>query len=121
MAGRATACGSHRSTGPVVEKRQIFMFLSCGTSLERIAPESLTRHLFEFVHGDIWRHLSKWPQDRVDGQIRCLRAAKNPSRLSGRARHCERIPLADARWDGTETNWVACRTPVPNGVGTEAR
>src|SRR5271170_3195851 len=28
--------------------------LSCGTSLERIAAESATRHLFEFVHCDIW-------------------------------------------------------------------
>jgi hypothetical protein len=50
-----------------VEKRQMSMFLSCGTSPERIAAESLTRHLFEFVHGDIWRHLSRGLQDRVDG------------------------------------------------------
>jgi hypothetical protein len=29
---------------------------SCGTSLERIAPESLTRRLYEFVHGHMsWR------------------------------------------------------------------
>jgi len=41
------------------------MCLSCGTSLERIAPESLTRNLFGFVHGDISRHSNLGPQDRV--------------------------------------------------------
>ena len=40
--------------------------LSCGTSLERIAPESLTRCLSDFVHGHIWRHRARVPQDRVE-------------------------------------------------------
>jgi hypothetical protein len=66
------------NTAPAVEKHQTFMCLSCGTSLERIAPESLTRHLFEFVHGDIWRHLSKELQDRVVHKIRWARGAKRP-------------------------------------------
>src|SRR5215467_4853049 len=70
-------------TTPAVGKRQIFMCLSCGTSLEQIAAESLTHHLFEFVHGDIWRHPSRGPQDRVAGQIRLLRAA--PTTPQGRA------------------------------------
>src|SRR5262245_16737127 len=43
--------------------------LSCGTSLERIAPESLTRSLSEFVHGHISRHLPHDLQNRVDGPI----------------------------------------------------
>src|SRR5215475_817859 len=42
--------------------------LSCGTSLERIAPESLTRSLSEFVHGHIWWHALGAPQNRVRGK-----------------------------------------------------
>ena len=42
--------------------------LSCGTSLERIAPESLTRSLSEFVHGHIWWHGLGTPQNRVRGR-----------------------------------------------------
>src|SRR5258706_8535731 len=49
--------------------------LNCGTSLERIAPESLTRSLSEFVHGHIWWHGLCAPQNRVSGQkgggLRC--------------------------------------------------
>jgi hypothetical protein len=41
--------------------------LSCGTSLERIAPESLTRALSEFVHGHISCHHHIVPPDRVAG------------------------------------------------------
>src|SRR5262249_61483975 len=41
------------------------MCLSCGTSLERIAAESLTRGLFPFVHGDISRHSVHQLQDQV--------------------------------------------------------
>src|SRR5262249_36976427 len=39
--------------------------LNCGTSLERIAPESLTQSLSEFVHGHIWWHGLCAPQNRV--------------------------------------------------------
>ena len=42
--------------------------LNCGTSLERIAPESLTPSLSEFVHGHIWWHSLCTPQNRVSGQ-----------------------------------------------------
>jgi hypothetical protein len=41
--------------------------LSCGTSLERIAPESLTRRLSEFVHGDMSWAPSGVPPHRVNG------------------------------------------------------
>ena len=41
--------------------------LSCGTSLERIAPESLTRRLSEFVHGHMsWRG-RRTPPNPVNG------------------------------------------------------
>ena len=39
--------------------------LSSRTSLERIAPESLTRALYGFVHGDIWQTPGVQPQDGV--------------------------------------------------------
>ena len=42
--------------------------LNCGTSLERIAPESLTPSLSEFVHGHIRWHSLCTPQNRVSGQ-----------------------------------------------------
>src|SRR5262245_2815343 len=45
------------------------MCLSCGTSLERIAAESLTRGLFPFVHGDISRHSVHELQDQVAGRL----------------------------------------------------
>src|SRR5262249_13195177 len=44
--------------------------LNCGTSLERIAPESLTRSPSEFVHGHIWWHALCIPQNRVKGPAR---------------------------------------------------
>src|SRR5689334_11661356 len=40
-------------------------WLSIRTSLERIAPESLTRGLYDFVHGDIWPALQPQLQDGV--------------------------------------------------------
>jgi hypothetical protein len=47
-----------------------------GTSLERIAAESLTRPLSEFVHRDIWRcHLAA-TQDQVVGRIRYHRNSR---------------------------------------------
>lgn len=42
--------------------------LSIGTSLERKAPESLTRGQCGFVHGDIWQPASVRAQDRVAGR-----------------------------------------------------
>src|SRR5262245_1662430 len=55
----------HNITGKDVESRGRGLCLSCGTSLERIAAESLTRRLSEFVHGHMSRHGSKLPQHRV--------------------------------------------------------
>jgi hypothetical protein len=48
-----------------VKCRWTGLCLSCGTSLERIAPESLTRHLYNFVHGHIWARTSTCPLDGV--------------------------------------------------------
>jgi hypothetical protein len=39
--------------------------LSFGTSLEQIAPESLTRAKFRFVHGNIWEAGPRAALDRV--------------------------------------------------------
>src|SRR6187401_3561264 len=41
------------------------LWLSCGTSLERIAAESLTRAEFDFVHGHISRPPFWGPLNRV--------------------------------------------------------
>src|SRR5262249_28249727 len=38
----------------ITMRRQTCVWLSFRTSLERIAPESLTPALYGFVHGDIW-------------------------------------------------------------------
>jgi len=48
-----------------VEERAAWMRASFGTSLERIAAESLTRQQFEFVHGDMSRYIIEAIQDRV--------------------------------------------------------
>src|SRR6516164_6611610 len=76
--------------------------LNCGTSLERIAPESLTQSLSEFVHGHIWWHGLCAPQNRVKAieTGKPLDAAKDlMARLSaefrgmgGRARRPRRTP-----------------------------
>ena len=39
--------------------------LRCGTSLERITAESLTRKLFDFVHREIWEDWRTAIPDRV--------------------------------------------------------
>src|SRR5581483_6458610 len=39
--------------------------LRCGTSLERIAAESATLALFDFVHRDIWHEPAQTIPDRV--------------------------------------------------------
>src|SRR5262249_25692760 len=46
-------------------RRWKVLCLSCGTSLERIAPESLTRLLFEFVH---W-HMSRHPDPNLQNEV----------------------------------------------------
>jgi hypothetical protein len=63
----------HRQIGQIKHARQATgkavgaLCLNCGTSLERIAPESLTPSLSEFVHGNIWWHPLCVPQNRVSG------------------------------------------------------
>jgi hypothetical protein len=42
----------------ITTRRSKALCLRCGTSLERIAAESATRTLFEFVHREIWMHRS---------------------------------------------------------------
>src|SRR6185437_5044251 len=54
-----------RRASCITMRRQKRPQLSFGTSLERIAPESLTRGLYDFVHGDIWRAAPSGLQDRV--------------------------------------------------------
>jgi hypothetical protein len=43
--------------------------LRCGTSLERIAAESATLALFDFVHRDIWHPSAPTIPDRVVGVV----------------------------------------------------
>src|SRR5262249_44447176 len=56
------------------ERAVASLCLACGTSLERIAPESLTQCLSEFVHGPIWGHRPGAPQNRVSGRKRGVRS-----------------------------------------------
>ena len=49
----------------ITMRRRACAWLSFRTSLERIAPESLTPELYGFVHGDIWRAMAAQPQDGV--------------------------------------------------------
>ena len=62
--------GQIRHARQASEKAVGALCLNCGTSLERIAPESLTRSLSEFVHGNIWWAGLCAPQNRVSGQKR---------------------------------------------------
>ena len=48
-------------------RRSACSWLSFRTSLERIAPESLTPKLYDFVHGDIWLEITAQLQDGVAG------------------------------------------------------
>ena len=108
-------------------------WLSFRTSLERIAPESLTPALYGFVHGDIWRAPAAQPQDGV-AQARFKRdlvpsnvnasldSTRRPNESSAISRHCVFDPLAEARaGSGTETNSDASSTAWPIGVGPCAR
>src|SRR6266545_3505224 len=116
----------HNATGLSCAKPPKPRCLSCGTSPERIAPESLTRSLCAFVHGNISRQSSPEPQDRVVGHFWAIQHARhgiNPSPRPAKITvYCDRTPLAEARCGcGSEMNWVACKMPTPNGVGTEIR
>src|SRR5262249_39127420 len=53
----------HGATRPMTD-----LVLTTRTSLERTAPESLTRALYGFVHGNIWNAVPEPPLDRVGGR-----------------------------------------------------
>ena len=54
----------------ITMRRRTCARLSIRTSLERNAPESLTRGAFRFVHGDIWQASPARLQDRVEAPLR---------------------------------------------------
>jgi hypothetical protein len=138
--GSAEGCPLRRhGPGPQNDGEALWgaLCLSCGTSPERIAPESLTRSLSDFVHG----HISWWTDlllpNRVTGLTRLpprgfdslTRALARRKRVGGRsdpeaAQHPNRdhcVFAAALPGCGLETNCVACMTPSPIGVGTETR
>ena len=90
--------------------------LSLRTSLERIAPESLTQVLYGFVHGDIWRpatHDATRSSSRevIEVAVRPLqtltRAKIASLKESSLRAYWVFAPLAEARvGPATETNWV---------------
>lgn len=126
--------GQIRHARQASEKAVEPLCLNCGTSLERIAPESLTPSLSEFVHGNIWWAGLCAPQNHVSGQKggspRCWNGltARLGAKFRGmevrregcaRQRHC--VFAVALLGCGMETNCVACMTPSPMGVGTETR
>src|SRR4029079_12009429 len=63
-------------------RRRACVWLSFRTSLERIAPESLTPVLYAFVHGDIWQVL---PAQLQDGVARCqFKCYFSPSNINAK-------------------------------------
>ena len=67
--GPRVDCGNRHHLAAGMRRKALWeaLCLSCGTSPERIAPESLTRCLSEFVHGDMsWPTLGI-PPHRVNG------------------------------------------------------
>src|SRR5262249_44578753 len=64
--GRARG-DQQRFSGLPRERSVMSPCFNCGTSPERIAPESLTPLLSEFVHGHIWWQGRRAPQNRVNG------------------------------------------------------
>jgi hypothetical protein len=110
--------------------------LSCGTSPERIEPESLTRSVSDFVHGHISWRADLLPPNRVTGLTRLpprgLRLVNaslapensrdggpDPGRAASNRDYC--VFAAALPGCGLETKCVACMTPSPIGVGTETR
>src|SRR5205085_4419747 len=71
--------------------------LSCGTSLERNGPESLTRPVSEFVHGHISRHLGLMPQNKVAPRYASGSVCLQPLTGVESKCHCALLPAADAR------------------------
>src|SRR5262245_11942248 len=70
--GTAEGCPSRRHGPPGPGGKALWgaLCLSCGTSPERIAPESLTRSLSDFVHGHISWRSALLPPNRVRGLTR---------------------------------------------------
>jgi len=62
---RQGSFGSATKAYCITMRRRTGPRLKFGTSLERIAPESLTREVYDFVHGDIWRAVAAKLPDRV--------------------------------------------------------
>lgn len=111
--------------------------LICGTSLERIEPESLTRSLSEFVHGYISVQKSVGTLDLVQpSREAALRSIKLVNFISpaspswsipgncgfgiiDREHYC--VFAVALPGCAMETNWMASMTPTPMGVGTETR
>src|SRR5215470_4141106 len=85
------------------------MCLSCGTSLERIAAESLTLHLFEFVHGKMWRHPNRELQDRVVGKIRYSRVSQEPLNRGA----SELVIASECHWQTHAGDLARKRTGLP--------
>src|SRR5437016_10849288 len=62
----------------ITMRRRTSAWLSFRTSLERIAPESLTPALYAFVHGDIWQAGPAQLQDGVAGRpFKCVLTTLN--------------------------------------------
>src|SRR6185437_340087 len=116
----------------ITMRRSTRAWLSIRTTLERIAPESLTQGLYGFVHGDIWQVFHLQLQDGV-ARI-CFKRVFVLSNVNSAADtlaaeesrtigcHCVFVPLTDARFGtGTEVNSDAWSTACPIGVGPCAR
>jgi hypothetical protein len=108
-AGRGLIAATDVTLTPAKRRKALWeaLCLSCGTSLERIASESLTRRLSEFVHGDMsWRVLGI-PPHRVSGIglpiatgrqfVNSSIAGRNP-RLSDGAANSQSPVTACAQW-----------------------
>ena len=115
----------------ITMRRQTCAGLSFRTSLERNAPESLTRMLYGFVHGHIWRASSSILQDGVvGGRFKRVLVPPNVNAATGLGLHKESRAqqLGDPHWvfdpfavalagTAVETNSNASSTAWPIGVG----
>ena len=100
--------------------------LRFGTSLERNTPESLTRALYGFVHGDIWEPARGGTPDgvwRACAARALFRQTLTRGRVGANSKsQGPRTYFAEARVGvGLETNCVAFNTTGPIGVGPSAR
>ncbi len=115
------------ATGKRLEPASGWFVLKLWNEFERNAPESLTRQLYDFVHGHIWPATRQPPLHHVFSDL-CQKFWNVASLMNERWRRQAAGKLHWALADvlglagcGAETNWVACMTPVPIGVGTATR